>query len=136
MYNCLLDYYTPRGHILRMEEKNKNRDYLIPFSVVIASLIIAIAWVYTAGLKSESKLVVNEKQANLPQAVDGSISDLEAEILPNEGIELPLKWGDFGKKLVESGAIDAVKFEEIYKARGGLNKETKILLYGVSNKNI
>lgn len=39
---------------------------------------------------------------------------LKQEVLPQQGYKTSLKWKDLGKKLVESGAIDRKKYEEIF----------------------
>ncbi len=39
------------------------------------------------------------------------LSSLEKEVIPEEGITLPVSWGTLGKKLVDEGVIDLAKFE-------------------------
>ncbi|PIR57766.1 MAG: hypothetical protein COU71_02330 [Parcubacteria group bacterium CG10_big_fil_rev_8_21_14_0_10_38_31] len=58
------------------------------------------------------------------------------EVLPKDGVILPVVWGSIGKEMVEKGVIDAEKFESIYAGRGGLSEEEKALLYGEANGNI
>ena len=65
---------------------------------------------------------------NLPQ--------IQPQQNTSEGIVLPVRWGDLGKKMISAGVIDAKRFEEIYANRGGLDKKTKELLYGENNGNI
>ena len=52
------------------------------------------------------------------------------------GIEIPVKWGGLGSKLVDAGVIDQNKFEAIYSGRGGLTGEEKQILYGKNNGSI
>jgi len=47
-----------------------------------------------------------------------------------------LNWGSMGVKMIEAGVIDQVKFENLYRQRGGLSEADKKLLYGVDNKNL
>ena len=61
---------------------------------------------------------------------------LQKEVLPENGVELPVVWGDIGKKLTDSGVIDSKKFESIYNKRGGLDDEEKSLLYAENNGKI
>lgn len=61
---------------------------------------------------------------------------LEASILPPGGIVLAVRWNDLGIRLVESGVVDAQKFELLYADRGELNQEIKQLLYDKDNGNI
>src|SRR3989344_7495638 len=49
------------------------------------------------------------------------------EVVPVSGIELPVVWGDFGKQLVELGAIDRKKFVALY---ANLSEGEKKLLDG------
>ena len=109
-------------------EKAKN-NYLIPTSIFLSILMIAGAWVYSTGYNASQKKTV---------AVNLSDSELtlEEKVLPSNGVVLPVKWEGLGKQLVESGAIDAKKFEMIYESRGGLSNEDKNLLYGENNGNL
>ncbi len=43
------------------------------------------------------------------------LSKLEESVLPKEGVELPVSWGDLGKKLVEAGVIDLLEFRNVVK---------------------
>jgi hypothetical protein len=62
--------------------------------------------------------------------------DLTVIVVSKEGVELPVRWGDLGNRLVEKGVIDGVKFEGIYAQRGGMTEENKALLYSVNNGKI
>ncbi len=44
-----------------------------------------------------------------------SAEALAEKVLPSGGYTVNIKWGDIGKKLVASGAIDLAKFQENYK---------------------
>lgn len=44
-----------------------------------------------------------------------SAEELADKVIPNSGYTVNVKWGDIGKKLVASGAIDLAKFQENYK---------------------
>ncbi|MEK7549214.1 MAG: hypothetical protein AAB496_01865 [Patescibacteria group bacterium] len=107
---------------------NKKSDFLIPFSVLIAVLLIFGALFYTGGLKFPDRNAFKIKSQ--------SISNLEELVISSVGVELPVKWGNLGKQLVEIGAIDAEKFESIYNQRGGFSEENKKLLYGENNGNL
>ena len=61
---------------------------------------------------------------------------IEKEVLPVQGVILPVKWGDLGSQLIKAGVINADKFEGIYKDRGGLDEETRGLLYDSGNGDI
>lgn len=65
-----------------------------------------------------------------------SDDDLERVVLPVDGVELPVTWGDFGKQLTASGAIDEAKFRELYAERGGLTPDMEALFTGSGNGRI
>ena len=101
-----------------MEEENKNkRDLVLPVSILLSALIIAGAWIYTSSNPNVARKS-SVGQANLSQT-----------LFSEKGVELPARWGDLGRRLVENGAIDPQKFEALYQNRGGLSDETKKLLY-------
>jgi hypothetical protein len=99
-----------------METENKKRtvedivrEYATPLSIVGAAVIIAIS--LTASPQREV-----------------SVSSLQEAVLPSAGVTLPVTWGDLGAKLVEVGAIDSTKMEELYKNRGGFPPDFKKML--------
>lgn len=97
---------------------------LIIVSVLASSMLVVISLAYSLG----------QKNATAEQtAVKASRLDFEEIIAPDKGVELPVIWGDFGKRMVETGVIDKKKFESIYSGRGGLSEDDKKLLYGDSN---
>ncbi|MBP7846002.1 MAG: hypothetical protein KA007_01045 [Candidatus Pacebacteria bacterium] len=107
------------------------KDYLLPISFLISSLVVAGAWIYTSGLEVTN----NEQIINKISEVE-EISVLEGEVLPSTGVTLPVVWGDIGSQLVSSGAIDANKFRSIYEGRGGFTQEYEELLSGNSKNQL
>ncbi|KKQ53133.1 hypothetical protein A2865_01390 [Candidatus Woesebacteria bacterium RIFCSPHIGHO2_01_FULL_39_17] len=57
------------------------------------------------------------------------LSNLPNQVLPEEGFELPISWGDIGPKLVSLGVIESGKFE---KAVEMTDAQKEILLKGSS----
>ncbi|OGL73059.1 hypothetical protein A3F28_03070 [Candidatus Uhrbacteria bacterium RIFCSPHIGHO2_12_FULL_57_11] len=84
--------------------------------------------------KTTAKTNTPVQTAAAPKTEEVSID--QNQILPSQGVALPVRWGDLGKKLVAAGAIDAEKFEALYAARGGLGEEGKALLNGEDNGNL
>src|SRR3989344_6627325 len=107
-----------------------NNNNLLSVSLIFSSVLITGALIYSAGLKA-----VNAP-ASLVNAPESQSNFIAEEIIPKNGVELPVKWENLGKQLIESGAIDANKFETLYNQRGGLNNEDKNLLYGENNGNL
>jgi len=97
--------------------------------LVLAFLaLMVVGYVNGAGKNKndEKDLVINSNSSDVSKA----------EVLPKDGVILPVTWGSIGKQMVEKGVIDAEKFESIYANRGGLSEEEKTLLYGEGNGNI
>jgi len=60
-----------------------------------------------------------------------SSSDTQAlaqEVVPEEGVVLPIRWGDIGARMVETGVIDEKAFGKLYTGGGGMSDDTKALL--------
>ena len=69
------------------------------------------------------------------QTVGGKLLDLsniEASVLPKEGIELPVSWGTLGKQLVDAGVINLPEFEKVVK----MTPEQKAVLSVGSDEKI
>ena len=129
-------------------DQNKNQIPL-PVSILISGIIIVSAVVYSQKVsslevteKTQEPLVnIVEPAAANPDYFAGKISlatpqlSREAEVLPAE-IVLPVSWGNLGKNMVDSGVIDADKFEALYAGKGGLSGEEKELLLGINNGEI
>src|SRR3989344_4109499 len=64
---------------------------------------------------------------------DAEYNSLEEQVVPKEGVELPVVWGDLGKRLIASGAIDERAFRELYAESGGRTAEEEQLLSGEGN---
>ncbi len=116
-----------------MEERQKDKNYSVAVSIIFAAAILGGAWLYT----NNSKSVESGKTAEISQD-SSALANIAAEqaVLPSEGVVLPVKWGDLGQKMASVGVIDAKKFEEIYAERGGLDEESKKLLYAVDNGDL
>ncbi len=114
-------------------EKNSKpafkKNYLISGSIVISSVILAGTWVYTTRLKA----AIPQKTNTASAQEQSPTLELEGKVLPSQGVELPVVWGDLGAKLVREGVIDADKFKAIYEQRGTFGDEYKNLLLGDNN---
>lgn len=123
--------YVPEGNPekeMAFELGNK-KDHSLTLSILASSIILASAWIYTSEFKTTP-----EQRANLVATQQKKqVSELETIVLPSQGVELPVVWGDLGKKLVDDGVIDADKFKAIYEQRGTFTEEYKNLLLGSNN---
>jgi rhodanese-related sulfurtransferase len=59
------------------------------------------------------------------------LSKLPDEVLPKEGLELPISWENIGPELIKYGVIDLVKFEKVVKLT---DDQRKILTEGSQEK--
>ncbi len=104
--------------------------WLWPVSLFLTVLVIAGAWVYTSKQKNQ-----NLSNKNISSIETALTSELEQKVIPLN-TTLPVVWGDLGKKLVASGALDLVKFQDIYANRGGLDEASLALLKNDNNGQI
>ncbi|MEK7608340.1 MAG: hypothetical protein AAB495_02075 [Patescibacteria group bacterium] len=108
-------------------------------TVLIGSAMISFAILVFAGTlvyTGKGKPIASQN-ASAPGSVAGGYSDpLEEAVIPSGGVYIPVRWGDAGKKLVESGVLDRGKFDSLYADRGGLTDETKKLLERSDNERI
>lgn len=65
-----------------------------------------------------------------------AIDALTRQILPEQGAVLPVRWGNLGKQLTDSGVIDGKKFGSLYATRGGFSAEEQQILSGENNDNL
>jgi len=113
-----------------MENKNK---YLLPVSFFISAILISAAFIYSAGLKSKEGTNSPGSVASANKSGESNFREITA---PPQGTELPVKWGDLGKKMVEAGVIDSEQIKAIYDKRGGLSEEDRNLIFGDDNGNL
>jgi len=99
------------------------KNNILPISVLISSIILSGAWIYTTRQKTATQQI-------------GQIDSALGEVLPSEGVILPIVWGDIGSKLVRTGVIDAEKLRATYVQRNAFSEEYETLLSGQSNEKL
>lgn len=90
---------------------------VVTYSITVASMAGAAG--YYVGFRT----------AIASQAHAGVVID-EEEVLPSEGVEIPVEWADVGQRLTESGAIDKDAFLALYESRESLAEDAVRLLDG------
>ncbi len=90
---------------------------LITFNTTFAAAIIQY-YFYNAQIDDLIAYIENPDAQSEEQA-----ERLKADLLPEEGIVLPVKWNDLGAKLVSIGVIDEEKFAQLFRA-GPLSSKT------------
>ena len=58
------------------------------------------------------------------------IEKLAENVIPEDGVALPIRWGNLGKRMVEAGVIDTDAFNQLYAGRGGLSAQGSAMLGG------
>src|SRR3989344_5687593 len=102
------------------------KEYAVPVAIVIAGFMLAVSYYQ---VQTGSRYAVR----SAPQSAISA--QLEESVIPSKGVELPVIWGDLGKRMVELGAIDADKMAALYQNRGGFPAENeKLLLQGGNGK--
>src|SRR3989344_2719309 len=116
-----------------MSNEHKNKDYTLSISILMSAVILAGAWIYTAGLKSGQG---GQAQVKSQTKAEVTANALEEKIIPTRGVVLPIKWGNLGAQMVKNEVIDFQKLEAIYANRGGMGADTKALLQKSNNSSI
>lgn len=90
---------------------------LISFGLAILFLTAAIwTFAFDINLKPSPRLIAltNRLNPTPTPAPEPTIENLSAQVIPNSGYTVNLNWGEVGKKLVETGAIDLQKYQDNY----------------------
>lgn len=112
----------------------------VPLSMV---LLITFSTTFSAGIIQNYfyKGYVRELLTyieNPSSQSDEQLAQIRDELLPVEGVVLPVKWGDIGKKLVDTGVIDQEKYLALFKG-GPLSSKAnnyEAILAGNYDENI
>ena len=117
-----------------VENSNKTVSFATPIAIVVAALILSGAWIY--GKREAASAIGAVSNQNIPGNQHEAVVAADDEVTPSKGVVLSATWGNLGKQLVDVGAIDRDKFEQLYKSRGQLTNEYKDLLVGDKNGKI
>lgn len=86
---------------------------------------------------SKNKVLEKASKNIASAATDGQLTEeLEDQVTPANGYEINATWGNIGPNLIESGAIDSVKFKQLYEQEGGLNPDQLAILEKWSDAKI
>jgi len=99
--------------------KNLIGSAMISIALLIFSGVqLYIAKVAPRSVAPETNAAVADQNSNVSQE----------EVMPSNGVALPVTWGDLGKRLVASGVIDEAQFKALYAGRGGIPTDMQTLL--------
>ncbi|MDP3758521.1 MAG: hypothetical protein Q8Q86_02280, partial [Candidatus Daviesbacteria bacterium] len=82
--------------------------WMVIIIVINSTLAMGIAQYYFLRQELQKNLQALAKTTQSPEEL---VQILKQQVLPQNGYETTLKWKDLGKRLVEAGAIDKIKFE-------------------------
>ncbi|MBI5412271.1 hypothetical protein HZA43_03820 [Candidatus Peregrinibacteria bacterium] len=117
-------------------QRPSQNSWALPASIVFASLVFMGTSLYISRLKAATQASALNAVALPQQTKENDITIDPESVLPSKGVELPIVWGDIGKRLIDSGVINNQKFESLYAQRGGLSAEMKTLLTASDNGKI
>lgn len=120
------------AEVLHRKQNNKSA-LVIGSSIVISGLFILGAWAYA---RSPQLFGLAGSRENSTEQNDATEVAFEQTVIPKEGYVLPIVWGDLGKRMIDMGVIDSVKFEQVYATRGGLHADEQAMLFGNSTEPI
>lgn len=93
--------------------KRKKISYTLVMFLVVDALVLGAVSSYYFSQKSFDKRLARIEAQN----PENLVKVATAKVLPAEGYTTKLKWGSIVKKLVEVGAIDPAKYQEIYNSK-------------------
>jgi len=109
---------------------------LLLFAIILLTQVFEIS--ITPKLSFLKSPLLNKKQVTTAQApIEPSSIDtanLTKAVLPDEGVELPIAWGDLGKQMIADGVIDEAKYRALFE--GGLTNIEEQMLSGSDNQPI
>lgn len=114
----------------KISDQQPQGSYVLPLSIIISSLVIAGAFYMRDTRRTDARDGVNVSDMKEVQNI------LEEEVIPSQGVILPVVWGDLGVKLARAGVIDIDKFVSMYEDRGVFTDEYKDLISGQKSGQI
>lgn len=112
----------------KLKIKQQTKTLLISL-VAIITLVYAYETFVGKNYQNQS-IIKGDKTTKISE------EDYSHKVIPEEGVVLPVKWGDLGNQMIIVGVIDKTKLKKLYASRGGLNAEDKKILEGVDNGNL
>jgi len=102
---------------VRKQKFKKHMKKSIPLSMALLitfNSVLGVAIIQHFFYKNQMKELVTYRE-QLNNTPEKQAARLQAEVLPEGGVVLPVKWGDVGKRLVDIGVIDEEKFINLFK---------------------
>ncbi len=114
---------------LELNFSNAHKYLLAVFTIVTVALFV-IQLVPIEGLSGFATSSSSSNSAPTTGSVD--VNAITNKVVPETGFKISAKWGDVVKKMVDTGALDPVKLENILTKRYGqeMDPEWKAILQG------
>ncbi len=114
---------------LDLEFSNKHKYILAVLTIVTVALFV-IQLVPIPGLSGFVSASSHSGSSSMSGGLD--IGKITNNVVPENGFKISAKWGDVVKKMVDTGALDPVKLENILTKRYGqeMDPEWKAILSG------
>lgn len=123
----------------RLPMVSKTQLIVLAFlSIGLAATLASVAF-EKEGIRIFARRIdasMNANQTGDGEAANALFAEYEKKVTPEEGVTLPILWGDWLPKLVRAGIIDSVKLEESFARNGGLTDEQRKLLSAGSEEFI
>ncbi len=108
---------------------------LILFAVIILTQVFEISitpkFSFLKGFSKKQNIAVVPGSTTTFKVDTASLT---SQVLPEEGVTLPITWGDLGQRMVADGVIDEQKFRALFE--GGLSNTQEQMLSGNSNQPV
>jgi len=103
----------------------RGASILLAFMLVISITVnVTLFSVFSMSANMASNISGGEKVMT-----DSDLLAMMESVVPEEGVDLKITWGDIGQRMIEKGVIDEDKLEKLYEGRGGMSEESEKLLY-------
>jgi len=135
----MTDTSTEKENIESNENKrnkgNSHGDFW-RYTVVLFVFLVIFFYFFEINLTIKPRSF-NNTSGNDTVSQGRTDGELISSVLPKDGVVLPIKWGNIGKKMVDAGVIDSDKFSKAMgKSIDQLSNEEKELLLGSKNESI
>ena len=114
--------------------ENKNQKIKVGVVLVLVA-IVGLSYLVSQNYSLEPTPAVNStKTTSSTNGGQIDLADLRSQVLPAEGIALPITWGDLGKRMIGDGVIDEDKFRKVFPK--GFSAEEEAIFSGNYDQQI